>query len=124
MYRHTIASTSYLSTSSYLIADNFSENIATSVLAEGLAKAHGAVHILFVVQPNKRNMFDQRWLEYELFEKHEVHNTRQTLAELAISLNHPTTHEVFVYFHASYTPSEFPAPRTTTPVSSHSVFAP
>ncbi|KAJ8586189.1 hypothetical protein M405DRAFT_823790 [Rhizopogon salebrosus TDB-379] len=42
MHRHIIASTSYLSTSSYLIADNFPENIATSVLAEGLAKAHDA----------------------------------------------------------------------------------
>ena len=25
--------------------------------------------ILFVVQENERNVFDQRWLEYELLEK-------------------------------------------------------
>lgn len=25
--------------------------------------------ILFVVQPDERNVFDQRWLEYELLEK-------------------------------------------------------
>ncbi|KAJ8581376.1 hypothetical protein M405DRAFT_868729 [Rhizopogon salebrosus TDB-379] len=42
MHRHTIASTSYLSISSYLIADNFPEKITTSVLAEGLAQAHDA----------------------------------------------------------------------------------
>jgi hypothetical protein len=38
--RHTIASTSFLSISSYLIADNFPEKITTSVLAAGLAQAH------------------------------------------------------------------------------------
>ncbi|KAJ8581629.1 hypothetical protein M405DRAFT_868515 [Rhizopogon salebrosus TDB-379] len=34
--------------------------------------------------PNEHNLFDWRWLEYERLEKHEVHVTRQTLAELAI----------------------------------------
>jgi glutathione synthase len=99
------------------------------------------------VQPNERNVFDQRWLEYELLEKYirhllhdhqtnltaryDIHITRQTLAELAISAsldpsthalmitipsassltNHPTTYEIStIYFRASYTPSDFPAP--------------
>jgi hypothetical protein len=63
--------------------------------------------------------------------RHHIHITRQTLAELAISAsidpsthalmitlpsvssltNHPTTYEIStIYFRASYTPSDFPAP--------------
>jgi len=38
-------------------------------------------------------MFNQRWLDYEFFEKHEVHVTRRALAELAISASlDPSTH--------------------------------
>jgi hypothetical protein len=33
----------------------------------GLASLYSA-HILLVVQPNERNVFDQRLLEYQLFE--------------------------------------------------------
>ncbi|KAJ8580582.1 hypothetical protein M405DRAFT_834030 [Rhizopogon salebrosus TDB-379] len=91
MYKHILASTSYLSTLSYLIVDDFPENNTTSVLAEGLAEARDAYGIrcaciLFVGQPNKYIMFDQRWLEYELLEKHEVHVTGQTLAKFAVSV--------------------------------------
>ncbi|OAX32041.1 glutathione synthase, partial [Rhizopogon vinicolor AM-OR11-026] len=136
MHRHILASTSYLSASPYLTAENFPENSTSSGLAEGLAKAHNAygvrgARILFVVQPNERNVFDQRWLEYELLEKHEILVIRQTLAELAVSAslvpsthaltitlpssssltNQPATYEIStIYFRASYTPSDFPAP--------------
>ncbi|KAG1727093.1 uncharacterized protein EDB91DRAFT_1135652 [Suillus paluster] len=131
MHRHILASTSYFSASSYLTAGNFPENSTTSGLAEGLAKAHGAyglpdARILFVVQPNERNVFDQRWLEYELLEKHQIHIIRQTLSELATSASLDpstqaltitlpnTTHSRYqistIYFRASYTPSDFPTP--------------
>ena len=47
-------------------------------LVGGLAVAHNAyiaqfsskASILFVVQPGERNVFDQRWLEYELLERY------------------------------------------------------
>ncbi|KAG2125780.1 glutathione synthase [Suillus clintonianus] len=131
MHRNILASTSYFSASPYLTADNFPENSTTSGLAEGLAKAHAAygvqdARILFVVQPNERNVFDQRWLEYELLEKHQICVIRQTLADLAISASlDPSTHALTIthaspnpspyeisaiYFRASYTPSDFPAP--------------
>ncbi|KAJ8585964.1 hypothetical protein M405DRAFT_935701 [Rhizopogon salebrosus TDB-379] len=65
------------------------------------------------------NVFDQRWLDHELLEKYEVHVTRQTLAELAISPSQTTPQRTKSsgYLRASYTPSEFPAPRTTTPLA-------
>lgn len=75
-----------------LALGNMPVNESLSVLAGGLAAAHVAygrtecvlaVHmtmpskvtlgysarILFVVQDGERNVFDQRWLEYELLEK-------------------------------------------------------
>ncbi|KAG1858780.1 glutathione synthase [Suillus subalutaceus] len=132
MHRNILASTSYFSASPHLTADNFPENNTTSGLAEGLAKAHEAygvrdARILFVVQPNERNVFDQRWLEYELLEKHQIHVVRQTLADLAVSASldpstqaltitipsptNPSPYEIStIYFRASYTPSDFPSP--------------
>ncbi|KAG1777324.1 glutathione synthase [Suillus placidus] len=131
MHRNLLASTSYFSASPHLIAEKFPENSTTSGLVEGLAKAHEAygvrdARILFVVQPNERNVFDQRWLEYELLEKHQIHVVRQTLADLAVSaLLDPSTHALTltlpstnpspyeistIYFRASYTPSDFPSP--------------
>ncbi|KAG2753746.1 glutathione synthase [Suillus brevipes Sb2] len=132
MHRNILASTSYFSASPHLTADNFPENSTTSGLVEGLSKAHEAygvrdARILFVVQPNERNVFDQRWLEYELLEKHQIHVVRQTLADLAVSASlDPSTHALTItlpfqinpslyeistiYFRASYTPSDFPSP--------------
>ncbi|KAG1733003.1 glutathione synthase [Suillus paluster] len=132
MHRHILTSTSYFSASPYLTADNFPENRANSGLAEGLAKAHEAygvsdARILFVVLPNERNVFDQRWVEYELLEKYKIHVIRQTLADLAISASlDPSTHALTVtlpfpthsltyeistiYFRASLVPSDFPTP--------------
>ena len=41
-----------------------------------------SAYILFVIQPNERNVFDQRWLDYELLEKyvcaHRDHGARDT----------------------------------------------
>ncbi|KAG0698823.1 glutathione synthase [Suillus ampliporus] len=132
MHRHILASTSYFSVSPHLTADNFPENNTTSGLAEGLAKAHEAygvpdARILFVVQPNERNVFDQRWLEYELLEKHQIHVIRQTLSDLATTASlDPSTHALTItlplppststyqistiYFRATYTPSDFTTP--------------
>ncbi|KAG1815416.1 glutathione synthase [Suillus variegatus] len=130
MHRNILASTSYFSASPHLTADNFPENSTTSGLVEGLSKAHEAygvrdARILFVVQPNERNVFDQQWLEYGLLERHQIHVVRQTLAELAVSASlDPSTHALIltsptnsspyeistIYFRATYTPSDFPSP--------------
>jgi hypothetical protein len=78
LHRYQLAATSYFDSSPYLQRDNFPPNESISGLAEGLATAHKAYvsqggnprsKILFVVQPGERNVFDQKWLEFELLEK-------------------------------------------------------
>jgi len=53
--------------------DNYPTNTSLKELSAGLAdawKAYGKedAAVLFVVQDGERNVFDQRWLEYELLE--------------------------------------------------------
>ncbi|RPA71635.1 glutathione synthetase [Ascobolus immersus RN42] len=68
-------------------------NPATADLARGLAFAHNAygpatssfpkeTAILFLVQPNERNIFDQRALEYALTDTHTIVVHRATPADL------------------------------------------
>ena len=54
-------------------AENFPENDSLKQIAAGLAegwKAYGNddAAVLLVVQEGERNVFDQRWLEFELLE--------------------------------------------------------
>ena len=126
------------------------ENKALQTLASGLAEAHKAYlaqtkagrmgntkeeepMILFVTQPDERNAFDQRAIEYELFNAHNIRCIRKTLAELAsMQEGHATSvrlpkHELFVtapwsglkeedveqveisvvYYRAGYTPTDY-----------------
>ncbi|KAI0072192.1 glutathione synthase [Panus rudis PR-1116 ss-1] len=134
LHRYLAASTGFYGSSPYLSPENFPENKTTSGLAEGLAEAHKAygvpsARILFVVQPGERNVFDQRWLEYELLERHSIHVVRQTFDELLTSLSlDPSTNALHitldpsllpknnnssveisvVYFRAGYTPTDYP----------------
>ncbi|RPD66201.1 glutathione synthase [Lentinus tigrinus ALCF2SS1-7] len=135
MHRYLAATTEYFNSSPYLKPDNLPPNETIAGLVEGLASAHrtyGATSawILFVVQPGERNVFDQRWLEYELIEKHSIHVIRQTFDELAVSAQVLTGSRVLqvrlpgllpdgsesveistVYFRAGYTPNDYPTPR-------------
>ncbi|KAK1226677.1 Glutathione synthetase [Marasmius sp. AFHP31] len=127
LHRHLAASTSYYDASPLLNdKERFPENETTKGLVEGLAashKAYGATNaqILFVVQPNERNVFDQRWLE------HSIKVIRRTLDELATDAKiDPTTHSLLIshsvassstpieistiYFRACYTPNDFLTP--------------
>ncbi|TCD62642.1 hypothetical protein EIP91_006595 [Steccherinum ochraceum] len=134
MHGYLHASTGYFGSSSHLTQENFPPNTTASGLAEGLAAAHKAygvptAKILFVVQPNERNVFDQRFLEYDLLEKHSIHVIRQTFDDLAKSAHvDPQTHVLkitpqskqiaepvaveisTVYFRAGYTPNDYPTP--------------
>lgn len=70
-------STDYFGTSSYLSSPSpktFPPSKALESLVKGLADGHKAygvdtARVLFVVQEGERNVFDQRWLEWELLEK-------------------------------------------------------
>ncbi|TFK40501.1 glutathione synthase [Crucibulum laeve] len=131
LHRYLLNSTQYYNASSSLKADNFPPNETIAGLAGGLAAGHRAYNvegarILFVVQHDERNVFDQRWLEYELLEKHTIRVIRQTFEELAHSaIVDPKTSVLHVkcstdlhpsglieistvYYRSGYMPNEYP----------------
>ncbi|CUA75290.1 glutathione synthase [Rhizoctonia solani] len=130
LHKYLAVSTGYFGISPHLEPSNFPENNTRNGLVEGLMAAHTAytkpsARILFVVQPNERNMFDQRWLEYELLDKYGVHVIRHTLetlstcatlengSNLLVKPSGPSlqAYEIsVVYFRATYTPSDFKSP--------------
>ncbi|KIL67776.1 hypothetical protein M378DRAFT_72735 [Amanita muscaria Koide BX008] len=132
LHRYLYNLTSYYNVSSYITADNFPENNTLSTIAEGLAAAHSAYNvqsawILFVVQPNERNVFDQRWIEYELFDKYQIRVIRQTFDQLAATATVDSTSRLHinastdtvpsgsveisvVYYRSGYVPSEYTTP--------------
>jgi len=92
-------------------------------IANGIAKAHELYGVkdavvVMIVQPNERNAFDQRWIEYNLFEKHGVKLIRKSLAEIQqeATLEGPDKkliidgQEISVaYYRAGYTPNDYPS---------------
>ncbi|CAE7067950.1 unnamed protein product [Rhizoctonia solani] len=129
LHKYLAVSTNYFGVSPHLEPSNFPENNTRNGLVEGLSAAHTAykkpsARILFVVQPNERNMFDQRWLEYELLDKYGIHVIRHTLEALSTyatldgssnllvkpSSSLPPYEISVVYFRATYTPNDFNLP--------------
>ncbi|KIJ45949.1 hypothetical protein M422DRAFT_165874 [Sphaerobolus stellatus SS14] len=129
MHRYLLASTGYYGSSPLLNGTNLPPNNTLPGLVEGLAAAHKAygqaeTQILFVVQDGERNVFDQRWLEYELLENHGILVVRQTFDQLAISASISADNKLIitlpnqsipieisvVYFRAGYTPTDYPTP--------------
>lgn len=131
--RYLQASTGYFNASPVLIEQNFPPNTTLSSITEALRAAHsaykksistdGQTAILFVIQPNERNVFDQRNLEYELLEKHSVAVHRRTFDQLrhdasvdplssALLLQTTAGSKVeisTVYYRAGYTPTDYPS---------------
>ena len=54
--------------------------------------------VVFVVQPGERNLFDQRFLELQLWEKHRVPVVRLTLAEVSPSVR-PSVPSIWRHTH-------------------------
>lgn len=131
--RYLYASTQYYNSSIHLTANNFPPNSTIAGLAAGLAAAHKAYNakesrILFVVQPGERNVFDQRWIEYELLEKHSIQIIRHTFEELGTSASVDPTSLILrvscspdlhpsgfleistIYYRSGYMPHEYPTP--------------
>ncbi|CAG7852736.1 Glutathione synthetase {ECO:0000256/PIRNR:PIRNR001558} Short=GSH-S {ECO:0000256/PIRNR:PIRNR001558}; {ECO:0000256/PIRNR:PIRNR001558} [Serendipita indica DSM 11827] len=151
LHRYLLASTGYFSCSHILKASNLPVNDTLTQLVKGLVMAHEAYlqstasssaptpppnvrapRILFVVQPNERNVFDQRPLEYALLHQHGIHVLRRTFDELALAtVSEDDGRRLYVrdsalcsadegekakeaieisviYFRAGYTPTDFP----------------
>ncbi|WWC67776.1 glutathione synthetase [Kwoniella pini CBS 10737] len=109
---------------------NFPQNEPLKNLAAGLAQGWKAYDekdaiIMFVVQEGERNVFDQRWLEYELLESHGIQVIRHTFSELSsLATIEPTTKKLLlpspllpssaskevavIYYRAAYTPTDYP----------------
>lgn len=78
--------------------------------------------VLFVVQPNEANAIDQRWIEYNLWERHGVRVLRRTLAEVNATaalaedaarrtLSIDGKEVAVAYFRSAYTPNDYPTER-------------
>ncbi|ORX35272.1 putative glutathione synthase [Kockovaella imperatae] len=131
MHRYLCKTTNYFSASSYLSLPNMPHNLSLRDIAAGLAdawKAYGRedAQILFVVQAGERNVFDQRWLEYELLERHGIKTIRHTfehLEDLAqidrttkrlllpsqLEPSAAPTEIAVIYYRSAYTPVDYPS---------------
>ncbi|KAG8778334.1 hypothetical protein FRC15_010871, partial [Serendipita sp. 397] len=141
-----LSSTGYFQCSDIINKENLPSNDTLEQIVQGLVQAHKAylspdspphialdpstlnsnIRILFVVQPNERNVFDQRFLEYELLERHGIHVIRRTFDELETQAvlqesdgsrkllvsNKTSSNPIeisVVYYRAGYTPTDFPS---------------
>lgn len=140
LHTYLSESNTYGSSAAFL-KDNTRVSKSIDGLADGLAVAHNAYLqqnypttfaakkciILFIVQPNERNVFDQRHIEYSLYNKHGgITSHRLTLAQvrdqtelvrselngkIVLTLVYkPTRQEVsVVYYRSAYAPTDFPS---------------
>jgi glutathione synthase len=102
---------------SQAMAEAFKLYTLKGVNSEVIAKKY----ILFIVQENETNTVDQRMLEYELFNNHNIHVLRRSLtnlsktAEIVVINNTPIMYiddkskEIsVVYFRDGYSPDAYP----------------
>ncbi|RSH94834.1 hypothetical protein EHS25_004640 [Saitozyma podzolica] len=133
MHRYLAEETNqYFGASSHLAdLDAYPANESLREIAAGLAegwKAYGEddAVVLFVVQEGERNVFDQRWLQYELLEEHDIKTVRHTFAELEelaqidpeskrLLLPSPLQPDAeplevaVIYYRSAYTPTDYPS---------------
>jgi len=135
MHQYLLRTGAYASSSEFLCAENMPKNDALDTLTDGLADAHhhyisqAQQHgrqtqpaILFVIQPNERNTFDQRAIEFMLFEKYGIPVVRASLEDFHTNAtlqegdrvltvrSPPTSHAVeisVVYFRSGYGPGDY-----------------
>ena len=103
-------------------SDGLPENQSSRSFAFGLATAHKEYNrpntvVMMVVQPGERNTFDQRGIEYALFQEYGVKMVRRTLAQIADQGKLGDGNRLLfigdkevsvVYFRAGYGPGDYP----------------
>jgi glutathione synthase len=118
-----------------MLPENAALDAAAATLAAGWhAMGDPAAKVLMVVQPEERNVFDQRWIAARLWEVHGVRTVRATLREIhdgatvggatvggvgsggggepgvvANALEYGGDTFSVVYFRAGYTPGDYPS---------------
>ena len=101
--------------------ENLPVNQSGTAIADGLAHAFKLYGnptgvVMMVVQPGETNVFDQRWIEQQLFQRHGIRLIRKTLLEICSGTLNDSNELVIdgkvvaiAYFRAGYTPRDFPS---------------
>ncbi|KAF9573649.1 hypothetical protein EC968_008286 [Mortierella alpina] len=120
LHRYLLATTGYFTDNMDMSALPPSDSIES--IASGLASAHKQygsknAKVMMVIQPGERNAFDQRWIEYNLLQKHGVVLIRKTLAEVADQGRlDPETKALYIgeqeisvaYYRSAYATTDYP----------------
>ncbi|KAF9939807.1 hypothetical protein BGZ67_008915 [Mortierella alpina] len=120
LHRYLLATTGYFTDNMDMSALPPSDSIES--IASGLASAHKlygskSAKVMMVTQPGERNAFDQRWIEYNLLQKHGVVLIRKTLAEIADQGRlDPKTRALYIgeqeisvaYYRSAYATTDYP----------------
>ncbi|KAJ8324596.1 Glutathione synthetase [Batrachochytrium dendrobatidis] len=102
-------------------ASDFPKNESLSGFIDALAKAWEVYNvpsaaILMIVQPDEHNIYDQRLIEYGLFEKHGIPVIRCSLGDVLVHGKHTGTDRrlivdskeiAVVYYRAGYGPGDY-----------------
>lgn len=104
--------------SSVLPSNAALDNAAATLAAGWRAMNDPDAKVLMVVQPNEKNVFDQRWIATKLWEDHGIRAVRATLREIhegaevdgaaGNALRYRDDTFSVVYFRAGYAPSDYP----------------
>lgn len=104
--------------------EGVAEALSTAAMAYQEGKGHpndegGEISdvVLFVVQPNERNIFDQLWIADRMWELYKVSTLRATLEEIADMSKLDENGSLWVhgkrisvaYFRAGYSPDDYPS---------------
>eukprot|EP01118_Nematostelium_gracile_P011732 TRINITY_DN4212_c0_g1_i2.p1 TRINITY_DN4212_c0_g1~~TRINITY_DN4212_c0_g1_i2.p1 ORF type:complete len:366 (-),score=97.44 TRINITY_DN4212_c0_g1_i2:122-1219(-) len=97
------------------------ENPTLKTLPDVFAKAFALFGnpnavVMMIIHPNENNAFDQRWLEYNLWEMHKIRMIRRSLKDVADSGRLDSQGNLHVgefpiaitYYRAGYTPDDYP----------------
>ncbi|KAL2918766.1 Glutathione synthetase [Polyrhizophydium stewartii] len=126
LHAHLSDRTQFFNASSSSTPDIHRSALPANNPLAGIAKALGTAWtlygapssvVLMVVQPGEHNVYDQRWIEYKLFDTFGAKLIRKTLAEIAAEAKHVgdsrklfigETEIAVVYFRSGYAPGDHP----------------
>ncbi|KAJ2099925.1 Glutathione synthetase [Coemansia sp. S100] len=123
-HRHMLAKTEYkdLLQAGNITKDQLPANESLTSIADGLAvgfKLYGntSAVVVMVVQPNERNIYDQRWVERRLWEEHQIHVVRLTFGDIIDKCVIGDDNRLFMgdkevavaYYRSGYAPTDLPS---------------
>lgn len=122
MHRYVLGKVAGLQSHFEVSDSTLPPNKSGYALADGMAKAwelYGdkTAVVAMMVQPGEKNSTDQRWLEYTLWDRHQIRMIRRSLKDLhdrgsidassgALLIDGMTV--AVTYFRAGYTPNDYP----------------